>query len=72
MAGSKTCPKCGGRMSEGFVVDADHGSNKVTQWAAGAPVRSFWTATKMRGVKLHEVVSWRCDKCHYLENYAPG
>jgi hypothetical protein len=34
-------------MELGFVLDNTHGGRVVSQWAAGAPVKSFWLVTKV-------------------------
>lgn len=66
----KTCPKCSGSMSEGFVLDQGHGSRSVAAWVDGAPVKSIWTGVKLRGKTPIEIASWRCTSCGYLESYA--
>ena len=63
------CPKCQGTMSEGFVVDNSDGGLKVSSWAEGAPVKSFWLGVKL-GKKPIEIATWRCGRCGYLESYA--
>ena len=42
----RECPKCGGRMNEGFVVDQAHGVIQVSTWQSGPPKKSFWTGIK--------------------------
>ena len=69
---SKSCPKCGGRMEQGFVADATEHYTKVTQWVEGAPQKSFWGGVKSRGKRKVPIESWRCGRCGYLENYAPA
>lgn len=69
---SKSCPKCGGRMDPGFIADATEHYTKVTNWIEGAPEKSFWGGVKARGRKKLAVETWRCGRCAYLENYAPG
>lgn len=69
---SKACGKCGGRMEQGFTPDArDNGSN-VNVWVEGAAEKSFWGHVKTRGRRSFAIESWRCGRCGYLENYAPG
>ena len=72
MAAPPTCPKCQGRMAEGFVIDNGYGTRTVARWYEGAPVRSFWTGLKTRGRTHHDVVTWRCGRCGFLESYAPA
>lgn len=66
----KTCPKCSGSMTEGFIVDHTHSSRSVSAWIDGAPVKSIWTGVKLRGKTPLEIATWRCGSCGYLENYA--
>ena len=65
------CTKCGGRMSEGFVIDhGDYGSTSVSTWQGGPPRKSFWTGIKQSKDDQLEITSWRCDRCGFLESYA--
>ena len=64
------CPKCGGAMEQGFVVDNAHSSRIVSQWAAGAPLTSFWEGLKVPGDKLVPIGTYRCASCGFLEQYA--
>jgi C4-type Zn-finger protein len=64
------CPKCSGRMEQGFVVDQSHGARIVSEWAAGAPLKSFWSGTKLPYEKVIPIGAYRCESCGYLESYA--
>lgn len=64
------CPKCRGKMDEGFIKDEGHGTVHASQWVKGAPEKSFWTGTKTRGRQQVQVTTFRCAKCGYLESYA--
>lgn len=64
------CPKCRSRMEDGFIVDSTHGGSTQSQWAAGQPVKSFWTGLKLRGQRMLKVATYRCTSCGYLESYA--
>ena len=57
MGRSKTCPKCEGAMTEGFLLDHAHGSRKVTSWIEGAPQKSIWVGVKLGGRKSLEVAT---------------
>jgi hypothetical protein len=57
-------------MERGYVVDQGYGSNTVPKWAAGEPQKSIWVGLKLGGKTLHEVSTYRCRRCGYLENYA--
>ncbi|HEX2763472.1 MAG TPA: PF20097 family protein [Allosphingosinicella sp.] len=71
MSESKNCPRCGGAMEEGFMVDGTHGGSRVARWTAGRPRKSLWTGIKLSGAKLVEIATWRCRRCGLLESYAP-
>ena len=67
----RACPKCQGRMTEGFIVDSgDYGAATVSTWQGGAPRKSFWTGLKQDKKAQMQVATWRCDRCGFLENYA--
>ena len=67
----ETCPKCGGAMERGFVLDNTYGSQLVSQWAPGIPEASFWTGTKsIDEEKLIPLGAFRCADCGFLEFYA--
>ena len=70
MASSEACPKCGGRMEQGFVLDNTYGARVVSQWAPGAPRKSFWTGTKVADKDLIPIGTFRCASCGFLEMYA--
>ncbi len=67
---SKTCPKCGGRMDQGFVPEAKDHSTKVEMWFEGAPEKR-WYGLRTRGLRRLEIQTWRCGRCAFLESYAP-
>ncbi len=68
---SKSCPKCGGRMEQGFVPEAKDASTRVEMWVEGAPQKKWW-GISFHGRRRLEIETWRCGRCGYLESYAPG
>lgn len=68
---SERCSKCDGRMDQGFVVDEGYGSVRVSRWQPGAPDKSFWLGVRQKKREQIEIQTWRCQRCGYLENYAP-
>ena len=71
MARGLECLRCSGAMERGFVIDKAHYSVPDTQnWVEGAPERSFWMGLRMKGREVVPVVTWRCERCGYLESYA--
>jgi len=57
-------------MEQGFVLDNSYGARIVSQWAPGAPLKSFWTGTKLADQDLVPIGTYRCTSCGYLESYA--
>jgi hypothetical protein len=68
----RECPKCQGRVSEGFIIDQGYGTYSVAAWQKGAPVKSIWTGVKRDKKAQFAVVTYRCERCGYLESYAPA
>lgn len=64
------CGKCRGAQETGFTLDEGYGTRGPAQWCAGEPQRSIWTGTRMRGVTKRRIVSMRCTRCGFIENYA--
>jgi DNA-directed RNA polymerase subunit RPC12/RpoP len=67
---SLTCPRCGGAMEPGYIVDEGYGTRTVAKWIGGEPERSMWTGLKVRGKDKLDVTSYRCQRCGFLESYA--
>jgi hypothetical protein len=60
-------------MEEGFVIDQTHGGKVQSEWAEGEPVSSFWYGgLKLKGRERHPIITFRCERCGYLESYAPA
>lgn len=65
------CPRCGGTLRAGFVVDhVQSAVPTVPTWLEGPPERSFWLGVKTSGRDKYPVMSYRCEGCGYLEAYA--
>ena len=65
------CPKCKGRMSDGFVLDrGSYDSLNLQKWVEGEPVKSFWTGYQTEDRELYGVKTYRCERCGFLESYA--
>lgn len=79
MAESNTdCPKCGGEMIDGFVMDSSHGAALVSQWVKGKPraktlfgriVSKYIIKTPSPNDVL-PIATFRCQLCGFLESYA--
>ena len=67
---SLSCPRCGGTMEAGYIVDEGYGTRTVAKWIAGEPERSIWTGLKTRGKIKVDVTTHCCNRCGYLESYA--
>lgn len=57
-------------MKQGFVPEARDTSYKISTWFADKP-RKGWFGFKLKGVARYPIEVWRCDKCSFLESYAP-
>ena len=65
------CPKCGGRMAQGFVADFyQGGSRRVSSWVEGAPQKSFWVGTTISNRTTIPIGTFRCENCGFLESFA--
>jgi hypothetical protein len=65
------CPKCGGPMAQGFVVDFHQGgARRVSSWVAGAPQKSFWRGTTAPDLTGVPIGTFRCETCGFLESFA--
>ena len=71
MNAPEKCPKCGGRMEDGFVLDQSHGARLVSRWVEGIPKLSFFDNVKVDPLRSRNIVSFRCVSCGFLESYAP-
>ena len=67
---SLSCPRCSESMESGYILDEGYGTRTVAKWVAGEPERSIWRGLKLRGKAPHDVVTYRCKGCGYLESYA--
>ena len=66
-----TCSKCQGRMSEGALVDTGYGSYSVLSFLPGKPTVSRWFGLKVRRKEVLPTRAMRCERCGFLELYAP-
>ena len=58
------CPKCRGRMTQGFVYLPDTGGR--VKWLDGEP--GFWkTVMGLGGGKATDLISRRCGECGFVE-----
>ena len=64
------CPKCRARMEVGFIQDSTDQQVKRSRWIEGEPEKSFWSGIKTKGKRQYDVLTWRCSRCGYLEEYA--
>lgn len=63
------CPKCRGTMEEGLTADRAQGNEfNFSVWSKGPPQFDFWMRIKLTDPRA--VITYRCNKCGYLESYA--
>ncbi len=69
---SLECLRCGGRMSEGFLLDEGVGSSRrITAWVGGEPQFNWLGITKLGEKPQMRVEAHRCRKCGWLDLFAP-
>lgn len=67
------CLRCHGRMQPGFLLEGDPGETRaVTRWVEGEPEKSFWMGLAIGDRAVLPVTTYRCERCAYLESYAPA
>ena len=59
-------------MEPGFLPDTTYGGVVPPKWAAGEPTRNWLNVVSLKGKTTYPVVTYRCEKCGYLEAYATG
>jgi len=65
------CAKCEGQMIRGFNLDRGADNTRYQSvWVEGAPESSLFRGVKLKGKPIYAVISYRCEKCGYLESYA--
>ncbi len=63
----KSCAKCSGRMTEGFVPIGWGNVIREALWIEGKATPSFWQGLKMSGLKQYKLTAYRCDVCGSVE-----
>jgi len=58
-------------MDEGFVIDHEDARKRVIHWVAGKPEYGPLGGVKEWSKEQHQIQTFRCPKCGYLESYAP-
>jgi hypothetical protein len=58
-------------MEEGFLLEQGEGPVLSAEtWVSGKPVKSWLAGLNLKGKVLHEVTTFRCTACGYLDSYA--
>jgi hypothetical protein len=65
-----TCAECGAAMEAGFVADAGSDTIRPGEWVSGAPERSWFTGTRVRGKVRAPLTALRCSACGLVKLYA--
>jgi predicted RNA-binding Zn-ribbon protein involved in translation (DUF1610 family) len=71
----RICPKCGGGMLEGYILDRAHGAYKQCTWIGGTPEERKFLGLDMQSLNTTgrdqiPVTTYRCPSCGFLELYA--
>ena len=59
---SRSCPKCGGRMDEGFVPEQRDHATHVEIWVSGKPEKGWLGIKTKGGRKRLYIETWRCGR----------
>jgi len=66
-----TCPKCAGRMAEGFVLDRRNGvARTAAAWIVGSLEQTMFGNARLDGRKQLPLRGLRCEACGFVELYA--
>ena len=57
-------------MTAGFLLDEGYGERHPVYWVEGAPRKSFFMGTKLRGQAVYVTETYRCTGCGLLQSYA--
>jgi hypothetical protein len=57
-------------MDIGFLLDRTYGELAQQTWIEGLPEKSFWRGVKTGDRTNIPALTYRCEKCGYLESYA--
>ena len=68
MAETKMCPKCSGNMVQGYLKKIGNYGNSDNLFA---PANEPPFPVKSASTQRHEIILYRCEKCGFLEMYAP-
>ena len=69
MSESRACPKCAGNMSPGILQKVGQYGNSPYVWA---PLNEPRFPLKGAPSARRDIQAYRCEKCGYLELYAPA
>lgn len=60
-------------MSDGFLIDNSHGVTFASTWHPGPVVRRWLGlgGIKVRMADARQIVACRCERCSFVELYAP-
>jgi hypothetical protein len=59
-------------MEKGFVADSTYGAALQSAWTPGEPKpRKILGGIKMDDTTSTPISTYRCQRCGYLESYAP-
>ena len=62
------CPKCGGTVEPGFILDSAYGGPAPTRWVAGYADRAYLADLPNR--RQIVIAAYRCTACGFVELYA--
>ena len=66
----KTCLRCGGEMTEGYILDVTDSGKRASNWIEGPPEKDFWGSVKTGGKRQFPLTAYRCAQCGAVDFYA--
>lgn len=58
-------------MERGLILDrGESNMPKTQQWIEGAPTLRWWGGVNTSGKESFGVLTYRCERCGWLESYA--
>lgn len=62
---TKICPKCGGNMIKGKIIDESYMVAGTQKWTTAPAMLAMLGL----GRKTRKVITYACEKCKFLESY---
>ena len=64
------CLRCGGDLTDGYLVERTRNSHGAVRWVSGVPDRGLF-GLRLRDKQVLDVEARRCRACGWLDLHAP-